>query len=239
MRILAVGAHPDDVELQCAGTLARCAARGDQVFIAVSTNGEAGSSTLGPVEIAACRQAESKASAALIGAELIWMGFRDEFLIETEAVRLAYIDLVRRVRPDVVITHDPSSDYHPDHLATGQILWNTRVMTSVPNIKTDHPPVASLPDLYFMDTLAGINFQPALYVDVSDTFSTKQRMLAAHASQEAWLRNHSGMSYLQFMETCAAFRGLQAGVKYAEAFRRAVVFPAASGAGRELPGVSS
>jgi len=235
MKVLAVGAHPDDVELQCAGTLARCVARGDQVFIAVSTNGEAGSSTLGAAEVAHVREAEASAAARVIGAELIWMGFRDEFLIETETIRLAYIDLVRRVRPDIVITHDPHNDYHPDHLATGQILWNTRVMTSVPNIKTAHPPVDHLPALYFMDTLAGINFKPELYVDIGETMDIKRRMLASHASQSAWLKDHSGISYIDFMETCAAFRGLQAGVRHAEAFRKATVFPCSSESGQLLP----
>ncbi len=78
-RILAVGAHPDDIELQCAGTLAKFAARGDQVFMAISTNGELGSAKLSKAEIARVREREARASAGVIGAELIWLGYPDGF----------------------------------------------------------------------------------------------------------------------------------------------------------------
>lgn len=225
MRILAVGAHPDDLEILCAGTLAKYAERGDQVFMAISTNGEVGSSTLSKAEIARVREAEARASAAIIGAELLWLGYPDEFLYENEETRLRYIDLVRTVRPDVVIAHDPINDYHPDHLTTGQLLWNIRVMTTVPNIKTEHPPCEKIPALYFMDTIAGINFHPEEYVDITATMGKKRKMLAAHQSQGAWLRDQYNMSYVEFMEICAAFRGLQCGVRFAECFRRSVTFP--------------
>ncbi len=145
MRVLAVGAHPDDIDLQCAGTLAKYAARGDQVCIAISTNGEAGSVDA-PMEVTArTREQEARASAAVIGAELIWLNYHDEFLYENEQVRLRYIELVRQTRPDVIITHDPHSDYHPDHLTTGLLLWNTRVMAAAGTIKTEHPAWPKIP----------------------------------------------------------------------------------------------
>jgi LmbE family N-acetylglucosaminyl deacetylase len=226
MRILAVGAHPDDLEILCAGTLARYAERGDFVAMAISTNGEVGSSTLPKEAIARIREAEARTSAAVIGAELHWLGYPDEFLYENEQTRLRYIDLVRQVRPDLIITHDPAHDYHPDHLTTGQLLWNIRIMTAVPNIKTEHPPCDKIPELYFMDTVAGVHFVPEEYVDITSTIDKKRNMLAAHKSQESWLRDLFQMSYVEFMETCSAFRGIQAGVRYAECFRRSVTFPA-------------
>lgn len=226
MRILAVGAHPDDLEILCAGTLAKYAERGDFVAMAISTNGEVGSSTLPKEAIARIREAEARTSAAVIGAELHWLGYPDEFLYENDQTRLRYIDLVRQVRPDLIITHDPTNDYHPDHLTTGQLLWNIRIMTAVPNIKTEHPPCAKIPELYFMDTVAGVRFVPEEYVDITSTIDKKRSMLAAHQSQESWLRDLFQMSYVEFMETCSAFRGIQAGVRYAECFRRSVTFPA-------------
>ncbi len=233
MRVLAVGAHPDDLEILCAGTLARYAEHGDHVTMAISTNGEVGSATLPKEEIARIREAEARASAAIIGADLIWLNYPDEFLYENEKTRLRYIDLVRQVRPDVVISHDPLYDYHPDHTTTGQLLWNTRVMTTVPNIKTPHAPCEKLPALYFMDTVAGVNFKPEEYVDITGTIDKKRKMLATHESQGAWLRDQYGTSYIEFMETCSAFRGLQSGFRYAECFRRSVTFPTV--AGRLLP----
>jgi LmbE family N-acetylglucosaminyl deacetylase len=77
-----------------------------------------------------------------------------------------------------------------------------------------------------MDTLAGINFMPQTYVDISATIETKRRMLAAHQSQIELMRERYGMTLLEFMEVCSAFRGLQASVRYAEAFRHSATFPA-------------
>lgn len=226
MRVLAVGAHPDDLDILCAGTLAKYGARGDQVVMAISTNGEAGSNGTTMEETSRIREKEARASAAIIGAELIWLDYHDEFLYENEKVRLRYIDLVRQARPDVIITHDPQNDYHPDHLTTGQLLWNTRVMAAAGIIKTDQPAWPKIPDLYFMDTIGGINFHPQDYVDVTETMEVKRRMLSQHASQIEFMKNRYGMTLVEFMEICTSFRGLQASVRYAECFRRSMTFPA-------------
>jgi LmbE family N-acetylglucosaminyl deacetylase len=226
MNILAVGAHPDDIEFQCAGTLAKYTERGDKVFIAISTNGEAGSTAAPKEETARTREEEARRSAAIIGAELIWLGYHDEFLYETEEVRLRYIELVRQTRADVVITHDPQDDYHPDHLTTGQLLWNTRVMAACGPIKTASPAWTRIPDLYYMDTLAGIHFRPHEYVDITSTIDIKRQMISQHKSQIDFMQQRYAMTMVEFMEICAAFRGLQASVRYAECFRRAMTYPA-------------
>jgi LmbE family N-acetylglucosaminyl deacetylase len=224
MRILAVGAHPDDVEILCAGTLAKYARRGDHVSIAVATNGEVGSSTLPREEIAAIRRREAEAAARVVGADFYWMNFPDEFLFVTEATRLAFLNLVRACRPDVILAHAPT-DYHPDHRTAGQTLWDIRVMTTVPNIVTEHPPCEKIPDVLYMDTLAGIEFEPQIYVDITETFEAKRDMLACHRSQARWLEDQYQMSYLEFIEHVARFRGLQAGVRYAECFRYSPAWP--------------
>lgn len=224
MRVLAVGAHPDDLELICGGTLAKYAQLGHHVTMAVATNGEVGSMTLPKEEIAAVRKAEATAAAAVIGADFIWMDFPDEFLFKTEQTRLAFLNVIRQARPDVIISHAPT-DYHPDHLLTGESLWDVRVMTTVPNIKTEHPPCTVVPEIFYMDTVAGINFQPEYYVDVTASFELKKKMLECHQSQGSWLQAQYQMSYVQFMEHVARFRGLQCGVSYAECFRSSETFP--------------
>lgn len=224
MRVLAVGAHPDDLEILCAGTLAKYARRGDHVTMAVATNGEVGSSTLPKAEIAAIRCREAAASAAVIGAEFVWMNVPDEFLFSTETTRLQFLDVVRRARPDVILAHAPT-DYHPDHRTAGQILWDIRVMTTVPNIKTEHPPCERIPEIFYMETIAGIEFTPELYVDVTETFSLKKQMLACHKSQASWLEDQYQMSYMEFVEYIARYRGLQSGVRYAECFRTSPTWP--------------
>ena len=227
-RVLAFGAHPDDLEFQIGGTLATYAERGHAVTMAVVTNGEVGSSTLPPEEIAAIRQREARAAAATIGAELIWVGYRDEFFFHDEESRRRLIDVMRQAEPDVVFAHWPE-DYHPDHSLSGQAVRDARIMTAVPNIVTAHPPLKAIPQLFFYDTLAGINFVPEVYVDVSATFETKQRMLACHVSQDAWIRDiYAGTDLAAFMEVQTRFRGMQAGVRYAEGFRALETWPRAS-----------
>ncbi|MCZ7545518.1 MAG: PIG-L family deacetylase [Anaerolineae bacterium] len=78
--VLAVGAHPDDIEILCAGTLARYAQAGVRVVIGVATDGSAGHMAIPPDELAGIRRAEAERAAAVIGAELIWMGYTDELL---------------------------------------------------------------------------------------------------------------------------------------------------------------
>ncbi len=224
MNILAVGAHPDDLEILCGGTLAKYAGRGDRVTMAVATNGEVGSATLSKTEIAAIRHLEAAASAKVIGAELIWMNYPDEFLFSTAETRLAFLNMVRGVNPDVILAHAPT-DYHPDHRTAGQILWDIRVMTTVPNIQTDNPPCSKIPEILYMETIAGIDFTPEHYVDISESFARKQQMLECHKSQAAWLVNQYGMSYLEFIDYIGRYRGLQSGVRYAECFRSSPTWP--------------
>ncbi len=224
MHVLAVGAHPDDLEILCGGTLAKYARRGDRVTMAVATNGEVGSATLPKNEIAAIRQREAAASASAIGAEFIWMDYPDEFLFSTAETRLAFLNMVRGVNPDVILAHSPT-DYHPDHRTAGQILWDIRVMTTVPNIETANPPCSKIPEILYMETIAGIDFIPEHYVDISEVFPRKQQMLACHQSQAAWLENQYGMSYLEFIDYIGRYRGLQSGVRYAECFRSSPTWP--------------
>jgi N-acetylglucosamine malate deacetylase 1 len=224
MRFMAIGAHPDDVEVQCAGTLARCAQLGHEVVICVVTNGAAGSMVIGPDEMARIREREARASAGIIGAEFIWLGYPDEFLFDSRETRLAFIDAIREGRPNAIITHPPE-DYHPDHVRVSQLVFDASFVASVPSIETAHPAHPLVPPIYYMDTPAGKGFVPTEYVDISRTFEVKRRMMACHESQIVWLKDHDNMDILEFIEIMARSRGLQCGVPHAEGFRQANVWP--------------
>jgi len=225
MKIMAFGAHPDDIEFLCAGTLAKYAQAGHEVAIAISTNGEVGSPTHSKTEIAAIREREARASAAVIGAEFYWMGYPDEFLFNSSEVRRHYIDVVRQFRPDLIICPDKDADYHPDHTTTGQILWDIHVMVTVPNIETPTAPCEKIPTVYYMDTVAGVNFQPEFYVDITNQWEQKAAMIACHESQELWMVAQYGVSCVEFGRTQSRLRGFQAGCQYAEGFRKPKFFP--------------
>ena len=76
-----------------------------------------------------------------------------------------------------------------------------------------------------MDTLAGLNFQPTEYVDITDELELKLEMLECHESQLKWMRDHDNIDFAEFVRTCSRFRGLQCGVQYAEAFTQAYAWP--------------
>ena len=225
MKVMAFEAHPDDIEHFCAGTLAKYKAAGHDVAIVCVTNGEVGSPTLSKEEIAAVREKEAKKSADIIGAEFFWMGYPDEFLFNAKEVRLHIIETIRQFDPDIIITLDKDNDYHPDHTTAGQLIWDTHVMATVPNIKTETKPCSKIAEIYFMDTVAGINFMPEFYVDISDYWDKKKAMLLCHKSQEGWLKKQYNTGLVENAEIQAKFRGYQAGCKYAEAFRKPRFFP--------------
>jgi len=235
MRVLAFGAHPDDIEIECSGTLAKYAAQGHTVGIAVATRGDVGSPTLSRDEIAAIREQEARKSAAIIGAEFFWMGYDDEFLYDTPDVRRHFIDVIRAFRPDIVLCPDKDHDYHPDHTRTGQIVWDTHVMAAVRNIPTDHAECGKIHDIWFYDTTSGLNFQPEFYVDITDHWETKAKMVQCHESQNAWLMALYGRPTIYYAETQSRFRGLQAGCAFAEAFRPARVYPQSTAKDTLLP----
>ncbi len=218
MRVLAVGAHPDDVEILCAGTLARYAQAGHDVVMCVATDGAAGHMEMGSEELVGVREKEARAAANLLGADLLWLGFPDEFIFDDRETRLVFVDAVRQARPDVVLTHD-SNDYHHDHRLVGRLVLATSFMASLPNVRTEHPAHRLVPPVYYMDTLAGHGFEPTDYVDITDTLEMKKEMLACHESQLSWLKEHDDTDMMEFIEAVAKARGYQAGVAYAEGFR--------------------
>lgn len=224
MRIMAIGAHPDDIEILCAGTLLRYVASGHTVVVCVATDGTAGHRLISPAELAVIREREARAAAVILGASCIWMGLPDELVFDNLETRLAFVDAIREARPDVIISHDPS-DYHPDHRTVSRLVFDASFVASLPNIRTRHPAHDRVPALYYMDTLAGKGFQPGEYVDITGVMATKQQMVSCHASQLIWLKDHDNIDVLDFVDVVARFRGIQCGVRYAEAFRAEDVWP--------------
>ncbi len=224
MNILAVGAHPDDVEMYCAGTLAKYAKAGHKVFIATATNGNVGSATHSMEEIAKIRKKEAAKSAALIGAEYICLDYDDEMFFESAEVRLKFIDLVRYCRADVILTHN-AQDYNPDHELTSKVIRDLAVMPPIAHLKTQSAPFDKIPLIYYFEPVSGLGFTPQDYVDISDVIEVKKQMLACHESQVAWMSDNykddaDAGDLVNRMMLTAMYRGMQCGVKYAEGFVR-------------------
>jgi len=217
MNVLAVGAHPDDIEILCGGTLAKYAQAGHRVTMITIANGDMGSTTLPPPQIAAIRRKESEAAAAIIGAAFVCLDVGDVKVMPDLETRARLTAEVRRARPDLILTHAPN-DYMHDHRNTSALVLDASFDATIPNIKSDAEPIPLVP-IYFMDTIAGVDFEPTEYVDITQHFQTKRHLLAAHESQVAWIAAHDQADLMETMEILSRFRGLQAGVPYAEAFR--------------------
>ena len=227
MNILAIGAHPDDVETMCAGTLAKYASQGHKVFIATATSGNIGSAVHSMEEIARIRKQEAANSAALIGAEYICLDYDDEMFFETKEVRLKFINLVRHCKADVIFTHS-LHDYNPDHMLTAKIICDIAVMIPIAHLNTEEEPYDVIPSIWHWEPVNGMGFQPTDYVDITDFYETKMKMLDCMESQKAWMSaNYASLRddeerFFDTIRILSEFRGMQCGVKYAEGFVRSM-----------------
>lgn len=217
--VLAITTHPDDMEINCAGTLLKCRERGDRVVVCHLCNGDLGHEIINPEELAKIRAGEAKTSGAMAGIEVMWGGFGDVVIYsDNKESRDKVVDVIRTVDPDFIITHDPE-DYMPDHTATSRLVFDASFAATVPHYRTKVDKIARLVPIYYMDNLAGVNFVPEEYVDVSEHIDKKLEMLECHASQVVWMRDHDGIDFPDMVKTCSRYRGYQCGVEYAEAFR--------------------
>jgi LmbE family N-acetylglucosaminyl deacetylase len=217
LRILAIGAHPDDVEFCCAGTLARCIERGDQVTIAFACNGSSASIDRSPEEIVKIRSREAINAARFLGADLIQMGLLDFGVDVNMQTKQLFADTIRQAAPDVILTHF-HTDYGSDHNNTFVLVRDAALAATVGNFRTSRPAVSKSPLIYMFEPLAGYGFQPEVYVDITGSWSTKVKMLNCHKSQREWFLRRGGMDVSDYMEVVARFRGYQSGVKLAEGF---------------------
>lgn len=228
-RVLAIHAHPDDIEIQCSGTLALLKDAGCEINIITMTPGDKGSAEMGGAEISAVRRAEGQAAADLMGVPYECLEFRDLSICFDNPSRQRVAEALRRTRPNIVITAPPI-DYMPDHEVTCQLVRDACFNAAVPNYLTDQinpaPLLAKIPHLYYVDSVEGVDWfgnpiQPQFIVDISTKFELKKSMLACHASQRNWLRKHHGMDeYLDSNERWSKQRGSEIGVQFGEGFRQ-------------------
>ena len=224
--ILAIHAHPDDIEHLCAGTLAILAAQGHAIRIVTATAGECGSDGTDLAATGAIRKAEAGAAAALIGARYRCADLPDLGVFNDDAARRRITEMVRWAQADIVVAA-ATIDYHPDHEAVGLLARDACFAASVPNYATGSAaPLGAIPHLYVMDPIGGRDRDGApvaahFGVDVGAVFETKAAMLSAHESQHAWVaRQHGITDHLGSMRGYSLRRGQDFGCEMAEAFRQ-------------------
>jgi LmbE family N-acetylglucosaminyl deacetylase len=220
MNILAIGCHPDDLEIGCGGTLALYAKNGHDVYMCNVANGDKGHAVIMPDELREIRNLEAKAAGAVLGAKKVFnVNVTDLFVDSHDENQVRdLVEIIRSVRPDIIITHSPD-DYMRDHVETSKLVFNASFSASIPHYETNTKSNPLIAPLYYMDTLAGVGFLPEEYTDITDTLEIKLKALEEHESQLKWLKDHDGIDFVDFVRTVSKFRGLQSGVKYAEGFK--------------------
>ena len=112
----------------------------------------------------------------------------------------------------------------PDHTATSRLVFDAAFAATLPNYHTPTEGAAKMVPIYYMDTLAGVGFNPTEYVDVSKYIDKKLEMLNCHESQIVWMRDHDGIDFPDMVKTCCRYRGFQCGADYAEGFKQCQVY---------------
>ena len=216
---LAFGAHPDDVEISCAGTLKLLKDVGYAIHVATMSLGDCGSKELSPDEVCRIRRAEAEEACRLLGATYHYAGGHDFSIFDDDAHNRRVTAVVREVSPTIVFTHS-AGDYILDHDNTSALVRNACFNAPAPNYDCSHytsaAAIPAIPHLYYWDVMEGIDIfgrpvVPEFYVDISNEMELKAKMLAAHRSQREWLRAQHGMDeYLDSMRAWSARRGREA-----------------------------
>jgi LmbE family N-acetylglucosaminyl deacetylase len=219
---LAIYAHPDDPDVSSGGTLARWAAAGADIFVCICAEGDKGSldPSIDPMELAAQRRQEVAGAGRVLGVTgHHFLGYLDGELRDDEELRGRLVRLIRDLRPEAVMCPDPTAVFfgqhyanHRDHRVVGWAALDATTPAAgmphyFPELGAAHRPAA----LYLSGTL-----EPDVWVDITGTIDLKAQALACHASQVGppgeWMRS--------VVRQRAEAGGRQAGVRFAEGFRR-------------------
>ncbi len=201
MNILAIGAHPDDIEFGCGGTLSKYSEKGHKVYMLVLSKGDKG----GDSEL---RQEEQENSARILGAEKLYFGdYKDTEIVQSQKLITEIEGFLKEIKPGFIFVHY-SDDTHQDHRnLSDSTISATRYIRNV----------------LFYEGPTTQNFTPNVFVDISSALGRKLECLEAHVSQVS-RTNIEGLSIIEAAESTAHFRGIQGRVEYAEAFNSLRLF---------------
>jgi len=203
MRILAIGAHPDDIEIFMFGLLQLYKSRNDDVFMAIATDGAAGN-VLNYPDLVEVRKRETIDALKSLGTP-VFFGFPDGELSLNKNIKQKIKEYIISIRPDLIITHAPE-DYHSDHRALSSIVTTA---------------TGFICPIIYADTLMGVNFTPDYYIDITCFFKEKKEAILSHKSQ-------APEKFLEATEILNRFRSAQCNAPkghYAEAYRSEKRFP--------------
>lgn len=194
MRVMVIGAHPDDAEFFFGGTSRKFIGAGHEVKFVVVTHGDAGHQTDRGGTLRERRLLEMHQSARLGGHDFQALNHHDGRFVASIEVREEFIGVIRSWRPDVILTHRPC-DYHPDHRQVAQTVIDAAYLLTVPSIVPRVPEMTQVPFIGYLhdDFTKPLPFEPDIVVSIDETIDDKIAMLDCHASQVyEWLPHNAG-----------------------------------------------
>jgi LmbE family N-acetylglucosaminyl deacetylase len=184
LRLMVIGAHPDDAEYKAGGLAALYRGRGHEVLFVSVTDGSAGHHRASGPALAARRRTEAEAAGAVVGLRYDVWEHPDGRLEPSLPRREQVLRAIRQFRPDLVLTHRPN-DYHPDHRVTSQLVQDSAYLLTVPAICPEVPALRRDPVIAYLsdDFTRPYPFAPSMIIDISAVWNQKVDMLDAHRSQ--------------------------------------------------------
>ena len=184
VRVLVVGAHPDDCEIKAGGCAALWSKGGHAVRFVSATDGGAGHHAVGGVELVRRRREEARRAAEALGVESLVMDVPDGELQPTLENRWKFVRMIREYKPDLVLTHRPN-DYHPDHRAASVLVQDAIYLVTVPNVLPSVEVLREMPVvMYLSDHFAKpIPFSADVVVGIDPVMDRKAEAIHRHTSQ--------------------------------------------------------
>lgn len=211
--LMVIGGHAGDAELMAGATVLKHTRAGHAATLVHMTPGEKGHPTLTPDEYAAQKRREAAAVAEALGAQAVFLPYKDGELPVNETVKFAVADLIRQHKPHVIITHWRGS-MHKDHTATHDIVQDALFYAALPGFARELPPHYPAGGLYYAENWEDpLDFHIDIHIDVSEVFADYLRAIAGYA-----FVTESSFPYHRHYEALGILRGTLSGFQYAEAF---------------------
>lgn len=213
--ILAIGAHAGDIELTAGEVLLAQHDKGDRIVLLHMTLGEGGNPKLSPEAYSAQKKREAEAVASAMGAEVIFAPYRDGELPNTEEARRYVADVIRQVKPTLIITHWKNS-MHRDHSNTSAIVQDAVLLASLEGVKTAHPAWRGVRSVWYAENWEDAEgFQPYVYVNTAGVVPRWREIVSKYEFARG---TTSGFPYIDYYTALATVRGSEARTGQAEAF---------------------
>jgi LmbE family N-acetylglucosaminyl deacetylase len=214
MTIMAIGGHIGDMELTAGGVLAKHAVMGDKIITVALTAGEKGNPpNMTPTEYRVQKIEEANKFAAMLGGEAVVLRYADGELPDNDEVRFEVCDIIRKYKPNILITHWKNS-IHKDHIITNKIVVDAQFYAGIAGFERENPAHYAAGPYYAENWEDPEDFKPYLYIDITEGYELWKKAVATH-----WFVTGSkSFKYLEYYDHLSFVRGAECRKQRAQAF---------------------